>query len=181
MKRSVVRLVFTAMVVASFTAVAYADHVKPSQLKACHDHLWTQSKFQSIPNAGISVDSGRLKKNGDVRVHWRVEWDDMHARGVCVVSQSNEILEFKENLAAQDWAHGEGADFYFDTRSFKWKESATGQICHTCTQENGFEPPAVDGGFYYDSKIGKWRESAERGAICHSCTPENGFETPRSR
>jgi hypothetical protein len=158
---------------------AVAGSATPQQLKACHDHLWEVPKFRDIPNAGISIEGSEAGGKGKARVHWRVEWDNMHARGICMVDPDLTILHFEEHAYEADWEHGAAAPsgIYFDTRSRRWK-TTDGQVCHTCTPENGFGTPAMDGPFYYDAEIRKWRDSSDRGAICHTCTPVNGFPIP---
>jgi len=156
---------------------AAAQDVTPQMMKTCHDSVWDQNEFKDIPNAGISIESGAVKDNGRIAVHWRVDWDNKHARGVCVLRPNGELLKFQTHANEADFEHGAGSDIYFDTRSRKWKTD-DGQVCHTCTPENGFPTPVMDGPFYFDPDIGKWRDSAHNGAVCNTCTPENGFETP---
>lgn len=158
-------------------APAIADQVTPQMLKTCHDSVWEQDEFKDIPNAGISIESGEFKDNGRVAVHWRVEWDNQHARGVCVLKPNGELLKFQVHSNETDYEHGAGSGIYFDTRSGRWLTD-DGQVCNTCTSGNGFPTPVTDGPFYFDPEISKWRDSAHKGAVCNTCTPENGFETP---
>jgi len=158
---------------------AQAAAASTSQLKACHDYVWQRKNFRDIPNAGISIQGSEAGGRGNAKVHWRVEWDNMHARGICVVDPDLNVVDFERHIQEADWEHGAAAPsgIYFDTRSRRWK-TADGKVCNTCTPENGFKKPAMDGPFYYDAEIRKWRDSSDRGAICHTCTPENGFPIP---
>jgi hypothetical protein len=157
---------------------AFAQQVSPQMLKACHDSVWEQPEFKDIPNAGVSIEGGKVMENGNIKVHWRVDWENNHARGVCVLAPNGDFIRFKIHANEKDWEHGAGPGIYYDTRSRRWKTD-DGQVCHTCTEENGFPMPHTDGSFYFDPDIGKWRDSSYKGAVCHTCTEENGFETPR--
>jgi len=175
---SATRLALIATIgVLTLGSVAVAQQPAPQLLKACHDAVWEQGEFKDIPNAGISIVSGEVLPNGRTRVHWKVDWDNNHARGTCVAEPNGNIFKFEVHSRQNDYAHGGGADEYYDTHSRRWK-TPDGQVCHTCTPENGYPQPITDGNFYYDGVARKWRDSAERGAICHTCTPENGFNTP---
>lgn len=169
-------LVICLAIAGSFmmSTVVGAQGVSPSMMRACHDAVWQQRQFQNIPNAGISIDGGDSKPNGRARVHWRVDWERKHARGICIVDKKNQVINLEIQSVQNDKPQGAGQGIYFDTRSRRWKTS-DGQVCYTCTPENGFSVPRVDGPFYYDPKIGQWRDSSHQGAICHTCTPENGF------
>lgn len=160
-----------------FAIPTTAAEVTPQMMKTCHDTVWEQDDFKDIPNAGISIEGGAVKDNGRIAVHWRVDWDNNHARGVCVLKPNGQLFHFQIHANESDFEHGAGAGIYYDTRSRNWKTD-DGQVCNTCTAGNGFPTPVVDGPFYFDPETGKWRDSAHRGAVCNTCTPENGFETP---
>lgn len=169
----VIRSLIAAAACLTLAGPAMAQ-VSSAMLRACHDAVWQQRQFKKIPNAGISVDGGDYKPNGRARVHWRVDWDNTHARGVCIVDKHNQVINIQVQSMQTGHDHGSGEGTYFDSRSRKWKTD-DGQVCHTCTPENGFAVPRVDGPFYYDPQSGQWRDSSHQGAICHTCTPENGF------
>ena len=167
-----------AIVVLAVPSTAFGQsHVTSSQLRACHDYVWFEAPdFQNLPNAAISITSGKIK-DGQAKVWWEVKWDDVHASGVCLVNRDNQVTKFKIKHKEQNWAHGSGGDIYFDTHSRRWK-TPDGQVCNTCTPENGFEAPVMDGNYYYDSEIRKWRDSNYHGAVCNTCTSDNGFPIP---
>ena len=176
-------IVLAAIIVLALPSAAFAqDTVTTSQLRACHDYVWQQPKFSDIPNAGVSIGGSDVKGDGNARVHWKVQWDDMRTHGTCIVNRNNKVIDFQEHYSGNDYEHGAGhpTGIYYDTYSRRWIAS-DGQVCNTCTPENGFKRPVTDGEFYYDPDIRKWRQSSERGAVCNTCTPENGFPIPPNR
>lgn len=179
--RTICRAVSGAVSVAILSVIvvipAVGQEVSPQMMKTCHDSVWEQKEFINIPNAGISIVGGSVNENGNIKIHWRMDWENQHARGICVLKPNGDFVRFKIQANETDWEHGAGTGIYYDTRARKWKTD-DGMICHTCTEESGFATPLTDGPFYFDPDIGKWRDSTYKGAVCHTCTPENGFDYP---
>jgi len=63
-------------------------HAVQDQLQACHDAAWSQTEFESLPNAAVSVF---LSSTGDNQVvaYWIIDWDDTKAAGKCVVTNGD--------------------------------------------------------------------------------------------
>ena len=69
-------------------------------------------------------------------------------------------------------------DVYYDAASKRWR-TWDGQLCRSCTQQNGYSTPFVmDQDMYFDPAIQKWRQSSMKGEVCHTCTPQYGYPIP---
>ena len=155
-----------------------------SQMKVCKIAILNQPQLHDFPMAAISVRPGK-KPN---RVAYTLRWEGASGHGYCRVTPEGDVREIKLKSFHRGGGGGNNLDsgghveqdgFWRDDRG-RWIDPS-GEVCHTCTPENGF--PAAEGGdsagsveidgFYYDRHIGQWRDPD--GEICHSCTPENGF------
>lgn len=99
----------------------------------------------------------------------------------CTINPATEAsIERAMQQAAEEGSH-QSSEIYYDATTKHWR-TPDGQICHTCTAEQGFPTPVVrDGDMYYDPNIKKWRQSSMKGAVCHTCTPEYGYPIPPTK
>ena len=155
-----------------------------SQMKVCKPAILNEPQLRDFPMAAVSVRPG----NKPNRVAFTIQWDGASGHGYCRVTPDGDVREIK----LRSFHRGDGGDSHRDSGGYveqdgfsrndwgQWIDPA-GEICHSCTPENGF--PAAEGedsggseemdGFYYDRHIGQWRDPD--GEVCNSCTPENGF------
>jgi hypothetical protein len=137
-----VSLVLAAVFLSSASLSVLAASNK--QMRACRDALIDKKKFQDLPMAAFSVFPGN-KQN---RVHFTVRWEGLKADGHCQVSKRGEvknvdIVKFHNNRKKHDSGYDKSAaghGFYYDRHIGKWRDP-DGEVCHTCTPENGFPKP----------------------------------------
>ena len=111
------------------------------QMKACRDAVIDKRKFHDLPMAAFSVFPGKK----DNRVHFTVRWDGLKADGHCQVNKHGdvkqvEVVKYHNNRKEHASDYGKSAaghGFYYDRHIGKWRDP-DGEICHTCTPENGF-------------------------------------------
>ena len=112
------------------------------QMKACKMALLEEPKFQDLPMAASSVFQG--KKENHAR--FTVRWEGLEANGNCKVSKDGyvkkvTIKHFHDGRRGEKRNDGgTPADidgFYYDKHVGKWRDP-DGNVCHTCTPENGF-------------------------------------------
>lgn len=87
--------------------------------------------------AAFSVWDGGDKPGGNAK--WAVEWDGVGASGTCRVGPGNNRVH-KDTILKQRDRHkpeSEAGGFYYDRHIAAWRDP-DGQVCHTCTPENGF-------------------------------------------
>lgn len=150
-----------------------------TQMKACKIAVLDKSQFSSFPMAAVSVRPG--SKNNHVR--FNVDWEGATGHGNCKVSTDGYVKEVNvKQFKAAGGHHKDHSGFveqddFWRDKSGRWIDP-DGEVCHSCTPENGF--PAAQkkhtkdiDGFYYDRHTGHWRDPG--GETCYSCTPENGF------
>ncbi len=67
-----------------------------AHVKACHDGVWAQKEFESIPNAGVSAYIGGYNDDS-FYAYWIVDWDDVQAAGKCLMERKKPVIkEFKK-------------------------------------------------------------------------------------
>ena len=111
------------------------------QMKACRHAIIDKQKFHDLPMAAFSVFPGKK----DNRVHFTVRWEGTRADGHCQVNKHGEVKKVEINKYHNNRKkHGndydrsdKGHGFYYDRHIGKWRDP-DGNICHTCTPENGF-------------------------------------------
>jgi hypothetical protein len=138
-----VSLVLLAAFLMSASVAVLAASSK--QMRACHDALINKQKFHDLPMAAFSVYPG----NKENRVHFTVRWDGLKADGHCQVSRQGNVknvavVRFHNNRKkhGSDYDKSEaGHGFYYDRHIGMWRDP-DGEVCHTCTPENGFATPA---------------------------------------
>lgn len=155
-----------------------------AQMEACKIAALNTPKLHDYPMAALSVRPGKKENH----VGFTLKWDGASGKGYCRVTPDGVVKEVKLNKF-----HGAGSashpnnngeymeqDGFFRDGSGRWRDPS-GEVCHSCTPENGFPAAGNHGsngseemdGFYFDRHIGQWRDPD--GYICHTCTPENGF------
>ena len=99
----------------------------------------------------------------------------------CTIDPATEVSSERAIQQAAEEGSNQNSEIYYDAKTKQWR-SPDGQVCHTCTAEQGFPTPVVrDGDMYYDPDIKKWRQSSMKGAVCHTCTPEYGYPIPPTK
>ncbi len=131
-----------ALLAASSSALAYST-TQIIQMKACKSAVAGNHKFMDVPMAGISVRPG--KKENHVR--FTVQWEGLKGHGNCKVNMEGhvkrvDVKEFHDGRGNSSQGGGSGAPkdidgFYYDRHMGQWRDP-DGQVCHSCTPENGF-------------------------------------------
>ena len=109
------------------------------QMKSCKNSV--AGKFIDASMADISVSPKSGGQHNEVLVAWTVDLDGAKTHGTCTLSEQGHVLD----VTTTDKAGSKGGDleqdgFYYDKHVGKWRDPA-GEICHTCTPENGFPKP----------------------------------------
>ena len=108
--------------------------------------LYRNNKIsRDLPMAAFSGYPG----NKENRVHFTVRWDVLKADGRCQVSRQGivknvDIIKFHNNRKKHDSDYDKSEashGFYYDRHTGKWRDP-DGEVCYTCTPENGFMAPA---------------------------------------
>ena len=108
--------------------------------------LYRNNKIsRDLPMAAFSVYPG----NKENRVHFTVRRDVLMADGRCQVSRQGivknvDIIKFHNNRKKHDSDYDKsqaGHGFYYDRHIGKWRDP-DGEVCYSCTPENGFMVPA---------------------------------------
>lgn len=89
-------------------------------------------------------------KHGALRVDWSVNTENETARGFCKVTKGGDVVRVKtlHHKAYKKHSNNDEYDgFYYDEHRGKWRDDR-GEICHTCTPENGFPDHASHGRKY---------------------------------
>jgi hypothetical protein len=128
-----------ALGVSPGTFASRSKHPSDAQLRACRDAVQEQSEYRDLPNAAFSVYPG-THEHGNV--DWSVVWDGLQAHGTCKVKDSGTVKHVKTlGSKGKNQKHKTGAGgydgFYYDRHQGKWRDPE-GNVCYTCTPENGF-------------------------------------------
>lgn len=119
-----------------------SSNTRVIQMQACKLAALNKPKLQDLPMAAISVRPGN--KINDVR--FSVRWEGTKGHGICKVSNDGyvEHVNIQELHTFQKRHHqsstGAPKDidgFYYDRHSEQWRDP-DGEVCHSCTPENGF-------------------------------------------
>lgn len=120
---------------------ASSTEATASQMKSCKNSV--AEKFIKASMADISVSPKSGGMHNEALVTWTVDLDGVKSRGTCIVSDDDHVLK----IATTEQGRGSDAGgeleqdgFYYDKHVGKWRDPA-GEICHTCTPENGFPKP----------------------------------------
>lgn len=117
--------------------------------KACKNSV--AERFTEASMAEISVSASVPKKNGEARVDWSVQSEKVSAMGTCKINKGGDVVKVKvdHHKKYQDSTDSAASDeqdgFYYDKHIGKWRDPA-GEVCHTCTPENGFPDHASNQG-----------------------------------
>ena len=111
--------------------------------KACKNSVG--EKFLDASMADISVSASIPRKQGGARVDWSVMTEKTSAMGHCRVNKGGNVVKLKvdHHKKYHDSKSGgksnsdEQDGFYYDKHMGKWRDPA-GEICNSCTPENGF-------------------------------------------
>jgi hypothetical protein len=111
------------------------------QMKSCKNSV--AEKFTKASMADISVSPKAGGKHNEALVGWTVDLDGAKTHGTCTMSDDSHVLKFTTTDKAGGKQAGgelEQDGFYYDKHVGKWRDP-DGEICHTCTPENGFPKP----------------------------------------
>jgi len=147
-----------AAIFAGSTA-ALADASATERMRACKNAVLEKSEFRGLPQAAVSVFHGKDKKHPT----YTVRWDGLNANGKCKVGSEGKVKKvridkihdnrsddryndnrynnnnnYNYNGNSNHWDNSSnGDDFYYDRHTGQWRDPA-GDVCHSCTPDNGF-------------------------------------------
>ncbi len=126
---------------ASATAYAIGEN-------ACENEV--AGLFPDASMADITATPAVPGKRGTFRVDWSVQTNQETARGFCKVTGSGDVVRVKTEYHKKYRSSGNDQydGFYYDEQMGKWRDN-NGEICNTCTPDNGFPDHggAGSGGF----------------------------------
>jgi hypothetical protein len=130
------------LLAASSSSLAFSTE-EIIQMKACKSAVAGNNKFMDVPMAGISVRPG----NKENHVRFTVQWEGLKGHGNCKVNKKGHVKEvnvkeFHDGRGNNKHGGGSGVPkdidgFYYDRHMGQWRDP-DGEVCHTCTPENGF-------------------------------------------
>jgi len=182
-------VVLITLIGTSVTAFAIGE-------RACKNEV--AGVFSSASMADISVAPSVQARHGALRVDWAVSTSSESARGFCKVTQGGDVVRVKtQHHKTYRKRNNDRYDgFYYDEHIGRWRDN-NGEICHTCTPDNGFpahghgqgggyRPPAGDiagmqifpnvkrnGGDYTNFTVGNVKECARACSRDHRCASFN--------
>lgn len=132
-------LTLSPMVAALFVFSAHAS-MNTEHAAQCKNEVMTRThEFKHLPMAAFSV-SGTHHHN----ILWTVHWEGQTGNGSCKFHDGHfkkvEIHTHLKHASKQkhsDKYKGKYGGFYYDRHVGQWRDP-DGEICHTCTPENGF-------------------------------------------
>ena len=164
--------------------------------RACKNEVVVIFKHASM--ADVAVTPSVPVKHGALRVDWAVSTSSESARGFCKVTKGGDVVRVKtehhKTYMKRDNSQFDG--FYYDEHIGRWRDN-NGDICHTCTPDNGFpahgseqgggyRPPDGDiagmqifrnvkrnGGDYTKFTVGNLKECARACSRDHRCASFN--------
>jgi hypothetical protein len=106
---------------------------------ACENEV--AERFPNASMADIVATPSVAIKGGALRVDWSIHMENETARGFCKVTKGGDVVRlkvlhhktYKQKKSSNDDFDG----FYYDEHLGKWRTD-DGEICHSCTPENGF-------------------------------------------
>lgn len=122
-----------------FAAGAQAS-VNPEKAARCKQEVMNHTReFSDIPMAAFST-----RGHHHDSVIWNIHWDGRTANGSCKFHndhfkgvQIHTHLQHSHHQKKSEHYQGQYGGFYYDHHVAKWRDP-DGEICHTCTPENGF-------------------------------------------
>ncbi len=105
--------------------------------KACENAV--AELFPGATMADITATPAVPARRGTLRVDWSVQTDRETARGFCKVTKSGDVVRVKtqHHKSYRPSGNNEYDGFYYDEHIGKWRDE-NGEICYTCTPDNGF-------------------------------------------
>jgi len=105
--------------------------------KACKNAV--AERFTQSAMADISVSRPSHKQHSEAMVDWSLTNEDESAMGYCKVNRDGTVLRLKvEHHKRYSHSNNDELDgFFFDRRTGQWRDES-GEVCHSCTPENGF-------------------------------------------
>ena len=103
--------------------------------------------FRGTSMADVVATRSVPMRNGGLRVDWSVNTENETARGFCKVTKGGDVVRVK-TLYHKTYKKNNANDFdgfYYDEHLGQWRDDS-GQICHTCTPDNGFPGHGSVGG-----------------------------------
>ena len=109
------------------------------QMKSCKNSVAEKHTEASMADISVSPKAGG--KHNEVLVAWTVDHKGSKTHGTCTVSDDDHVLKLATTGGGkQAGGELEQDGFYYDKHVGKWRDPA-GEICHSCTPENGFPKP----------------------------------------
>jgi hypothetical protein len=136
-KPSFRQLTLATAIVALLGATGSANAAFEMGPKACKNAV--AERFDKAVMADISVSRPSHKKHGEAMVDWSVTNESTSAMGYCKINRDGTVLRLKVEHHKQysNTNDDEMDGFYFDRHTGQWRDPA-GEVCHSCTPENGF-------------------------------------------
>jgi hypothetical protein len=105
--------------------------------KACENEV--AGLFPGASMADITATPAVPTKHGTLRVDWAVQTENETARGFCKVTRGGDVVRVKTKYHKKYKQSGNDSydGFYYDEHIGKWRDNS-GEVCHTCTPDNGF-------------------------------------------
>ena len=130
-------LILAAAIATLFGAngTAYADFEMGP--KACKNSV--AERFEDASMADITVAAASHKRHGEARVDWSILTEGSSAMGYCKINRDGTVLRLKieHHKKYQTSSNDEQDGFYYDRHTGQWRDP-DGEVCHSCTPENGF-------------------------------------------
>lgn len=128
----------TTFVAASGNAFAIGE-------QACEAEI--TGMFPGASMADVVATPAVPIRGGALRVDWSVNLENETARGFCKVTKGGDVVRVKtlhHKTYKKSSSNDEYDGFYYDEHLGKWRDNS-GEICHSCTPENGFPDHAAYG------------------------------------
>ena len=95
--------------------------------------------FPGASMADIVATPAVPMRHGALRVDWSVNTENETARGFCKVTKGGDVVRVKtqSHKRYRESNNDQYDGFYYDEYMGKWRDN-NGEICHTCTPDNGF-------------------------------------------
>ncbi len=103
--------------------------------------------FPGASMADVVATPSVPMRHGGLRVDWSVTTDNETGRGFCKVTKGGDVVMVKtlHHKTYKKNSSNENDGFYYDEHIGQWRDDS-GQVCHSCTPENGFPNHASVGG-----------------------------------
>lgn len=131
------RLILAGAMTALLGATGSAYSAFEMGPKACKNAV--AERFDQAVMADISVSRPSHKRHGEAKVDWSVSNESTSAMGYCKINRDGTVLKLKVEHHKQysNAGNDEQDGFYYDRHTHQWRDP-DGEVCHSCTPENGF-------------------------------------------